>query len=158
MEELMKSLAQAQEQNLITPIEPDEETKNRFLSKMKKDAVCMFFGSIAAFAVALLIVLLMVFVIHIIVYSLKIVLIMLVVLCLPAYSVYNIFSTSGAIRKGDYSFYEAEVYEFSDKGYKVKGIGGDLELIRKKGEEKQVVGGDKVILARLKDELKLLAK
>ena len=154
--DVKKALEQGVAQNLLQPVEPDEETKKKFFKSQKKAALYMLLGSLGLLLAAIIISFLLISVTHVIVYSARIIVIILIILILPIYSIYNIFSVGSSIRKGDYDFYLGEVVEFQNEKYRVRGLENGELIFAVKPEDPSLSSGNRVIVARLKDELSLL--
>ncbi len=84
--------------------------------------------------------------------------ILLLFFLLPVYAVYNYFSTLRAIHKSDIEFYSGEILEKNDKGYFIKGVNGyRFGFIKKLGADNEPNVGDRVILARFRNEFSLIS-
>ena len=151
-----KAVEQATEQNLLVPFIPDEETKKKFLKSQKKGALQILLGSVCLLLLAVFVVVLLVSITHVIVFSLRIAAILLIILLLPIYGVYNIFSVGSSIRKGDYAFYLGEVTVFNGDSYIIRGLEDGQLHFAVKPQDASLTAGNRVIVARLKDELSLL--
>ena len=75
----------------------------------------------------------------------------------PIYAIYDAFATSKAVKNHDYEFYYGEVVNKTDNGnYQIKGL-GNLKVAVLLGK-KEYNAGDRVIVARLKDELNIISE
>jgi len=149
------AIMHAEEQELLKPVTVSEEDKQAFFSKKRRSAIGMFFGSLALLAAAVLIALLLIYVAHVIIFSIRIVIGLFLVLCFPIYSIVNIFSVNSAISKGDYGFYTGTVVGRTEKGYRIRGLEqGDIDF--ETDPKPDLLEGNPVVVARLKDEISLI--
>ena len=75
----------------------------------------------------------------------------------PIFAVYNIFATAKAIKNQDYEFLSGEVVGKTDNGnYKVRGL--EEQNISVFIGKKDYNPGERVIVARLNDELNIIAE
>lgn len=147
----------ASEQNQISPVTVSSEDQERFFSHCRRSSVTMFFFSIALLAVAALVAYLLIAVAHVIVYGPRVLIGIIVVVCFPVISLWSIFSTRRSISKGDYDFHVGQVVGRTEKGYKIRGLEqGDLTFDVDGKNAPDLVEGNNVVIARLKDEVSLL--
>ena len=137
---------------LIHPITVSEELQEKFLKKSRKSAILLIPASLAIFAVVLTIAILLVVFVKRIVFSF----LFLLCLIMPFYAVYNLFATFGAIKKGDYEFFEGVVVGKTDSAYKIRGL--EEHNIISLFSKRQFNPEEKVIVARLNDELNIISE
>ena len=82
---------------------------------------------------------------------------LIVALFFPPYSIYNFISVLITTLKGDIEFYSGECGGKYDKGYIIKGVNVyKFGFLKKLEPDTEPVAGDKVILARFKDDFSLV--
>lgn len=147
----------AAEQNQISPVSVSSEDQERFFSHCRRSSVTMFLFSLALLAAAALVAYLLIAVAHVIVYGISVLIGIIIVVCFPVISLWNIFSTRSAINKGDYDFHVGQVIGRTEKGYKIRGLEqGDLTFDVDGKNAPDLVEGNNVVIARLKEEVSLL--
>lgn len=147
---------EACENQIISKISVDESKQREIFAASKGNAFGMLIASIVLLVVAFAIVFALVKFAGIIVYSIRMVIAYIIVLIFPIYSVYNIFHTIGAIKKGNYDFYQGQIVTKTDKGYKVSGLEDqDLNFIKTKADTSNVKQGDIVKIVRIDNDLSL---
>ena len=152
-----EAIKTAAEQNKISPANVSSEDQERFFAYQRKNSLTMFLFSIALLAAAALVAYLLIAVAHVIVYGIGVFLGIIVVVCFPIVSLWNIFSTRKAISKGDYDFHVGQVMGRTEKGYKIVGLEqGDLTFDVDGKNAPDLVEGNPVVIARLKDDASLL--
>lgn len=137
----------------LTPISVSEELQQEFIKKSRSASWKLLPVSIIVSAVVSVILFLLVYFLRFFVVSL------LGIMCIafPIFAVYNIFATAKAIKNQDYEFFSGEVVGKTDNGnYKVRGI-EELAVPAFIGK-KDYNPGERVIVARLNDELNLISE
>ena len=138
---------------VITPVTVSDEMRDAFLKKSRSASWKLLPVSIILCAVVLTIAFLIVYFLNRILISA----IALLFVVMPFYAVYNIFATSKAIKNQDYEFLSGEITGKTDNGnYQVLGLEGHNipAFIGKKDYNP----GERVIVARLNDELNLISE
>ena len=80
----------------------------------------------------------------------------ILIIFFPIYAVYNVFATYKAIKNHDYEFLSGTVNGKNEHGYQVSGLEGhDISPFIGK---KEYGPGERVIVARLNDELNLISE
>lgn len=142
----------AADQELI-PAVLNEEFEKKFIKKAKSSAIKLIPISFIVAAVVLVILFLLVYFLKLLAIST----IALFCIIFPIYAIYDAFATSKAVKNHDYEFYYGEVVNKTDNGnYQIKGL-GDLKVAVLLGK-KEYNAGDRVIVARLKDELNIISE
>ena len=147
------SVNKAASEQFLIPATVSEELERKFLKKSKTSSITLIPVSflVSAIVLAILIVL---------VYFLKRVFIsFMAIFCVffPIYAIYDAFATSKAIKKHDYEFFYGEVTGKTDNGnYQIRGL--EEHNVSPMLGKKDYNAGDRVIVARLKDELKLISE
>lgn len=137
----------------LTPVSVSEELQQEFIKKSRSASWKLLPVSIIVSAVVLVILFLLVYFLRFFVIS------AIGIFCIifPFYAVYNIFATSKAIKNQDYEFLSGEITGKTDNGnYQVLGLEGHNipAFIGKKDYNP----GERVIVARLNDELNLISE
>ena len=147
------AIEKATADQVLAPATVSEELEQSFLKKEKSSSIKMipisFVVSVVVIGIAvLLVVFLKRFVISFI---------GLVSVVYPIYAIYDAVATSKAIKNHDYGFFYGEIISKNDSGaYQVKGLEGhDIPVLLGK---KDYSAGDKVIVARVKDDLNIVAE
>ena len=126
--------------------------EKKFLKKAKSSSIKLIPVSFLVSAVVLGI-------LFVLVYFLKRVFIsFMAIFCVffPIYAIYDAFATAKAIKKHDYEFFYGEVTGKTDKGYQIRGL--EEHNISPMLGKKDYNAGDKVIVARIKDDLNLISE
>ncbi len=137
----------------LTPISVSEELQQEFIKKSRSASWKLLPVSIIVSAVVSVILFLLVYFLRFFVIS------FLGIMCIafPIFAVYNIFATAKAIKKQDYEFLSGEIVGKTDNGnYKVRGI--EEQNIGVLIGKKDYDAGERVIVARLNDELSIIAE
>jgi len=137
----------------LTPISVSEELQQEFIKKSRSASWKLLPVSIIVSAVVSVILFLLVYFLRFFVIS------FLGIMCIafPIFAVYNIFATAKAIKKQDYEFFSGEIVGKTDNGnYKVRGI--EEQNIGVLIGKKDYDAGERVIVARLNDELSIIAE
>ena len=137
----------------LTPVSVSEELQQEFIKKSRSASWKLLPVSIIVSAVVLVILFLLIYFLRFFVIS------AIGIFCVvfPFYAVYNIFATSKAIKNQDYEFLSGEIVGKTDNGnYQVLGLEGHNipAFIGKKDYNP----GERVIVARLNDELNLISE
>lgn len=148
-----QSVDKAVSEQFLTSITVSEDIKRKFIWHHVKTAliiipVALFVGAAAAF-------LLNMFLGR--VHNFRITSSLITALLFPIYGVYNLISTLITIGKNDVEFYSGEIAGKYDTDYVVKGVNGYrfgyLKSLKPDTESKE---GDKVIIARFKEDFSLI--
>lgn len=137
----------------LTPISVSEELQQEFIKKSRSASWKLLPVSIIVSAVVSVILFLLVYFLRFFVIS------FLGIMCIafPIFAVYNIFATAKAIKKQDYEFFSGEIVGKTDNGnYKVRGL--EEQNIGVLIGKKDYDAGERVIVARLNDELSIIAE
>lgn len=137
----------------LTPISVSEELQQEFIKKSRSASWKLLPVSIIVSAVVSVILFLLVYFLRFFVIS------FLGIMCIafPIFAVYNIFATAKAIKKQDYEFFSGEIVGKTDNGnYKVRGL--EEQNIGVLIGKKDYDAGERVIVARLNDELNLISE
>ena len=146
------SINKAAADQFLTPATVSEELEKKFLKKAKSSAITTIPVSFLVSAIVLGIV-------FVLVYFLKRLFISLMaIFCVffPFYAIYDAFATAKAIKKHDYEFFYGEVVGKTDKGYQIRGL--EEHNINPMLGKKDYNAGDRVIVARIKDDLNLISE
>ena len=146
------SINKAAADQFLTPATISEELEKKFLKKAKS-------SSITTIPVSFLVSAIVLGILFVLVYFLKRVFIsIMAIFCVffPIYAIYDAFATAKAIKKHDYEFFYGEVTGKTDKGYQIRGL--EEHNISPMLGKKDYNAGDKVIVARIKDDLNLIAE
>ena len=147
------SVKTAETNQFLTPANVSEDLEQKFLKKAKASSVKLIPVSIIVAAVVTGIAILLVIFLNRIAISL------MGIICVffPIYAIYDAFATSKAIKNHDYEFFYGEVVGKNDSGaYKIKGLEEhDIHIMFGK---KEYNAGDRVIVARVKDDLNLISE
>ena len=82
---------------------------------------------------------------------------LLIALFFPLYAIYSFVKTIVSIIKGDIGFYSGEIVNKYEDGYVLRGVHYHLGYIEKMKPEHEPLIGDRVILARLMNEISLIS-
>ena len=137
----------------LTPVTVSEELQQEFIKKSRSASWKLLPVSIIVSAVVIVVLFLLIYFLRFFVVS------VLGIICVfyPIYAVYNIFATAKAIRNQDYEFLSGEIVGKTDNGnYKVRGL-EELAISAFIGK-KDYNPGERVIVARLDDELNLISE
>lgn len=146
------SVKAAIENQALVNVTVSEELENKFLKKSRSASWKLIPASIAVSAVIITVFILLVHFLRRIVFSLAAILFIF----FPIYAVYNVFATSKAIKNHDYEFLAGTVTGKNDHGYQVSGLEGhDITPFIGK---KEYGPGERVIVARLNDELNIISE
>ena len=147
------SINKATADQFLTPATISEELEKKFLKKAKT-------SSITTIPVSFLVSAIVLGILFVLVYFLKRVFIsIMAIFCVffPIYAIYDAFATAKAIKKHDYEFFYGEVTGKTDNGnYQIRGL--EEHNVSPMLGKKDYNAGDRVIVARLKDELKLISE
>ena len=138
----------------LTPVNIDEDLKKRFTGFHRNKALVLIPESLLVALIAAVFLYLCIMFL----YRVGVGFFLLACLLFPFYAVYNLFSVLGSIRKDDTEFYSGILVHRSEKGYVIKGL--DFHVfgyIKKLKPDDEPDIGDKVILARFKDEFSLIS-
>ena len=147
------SVKRATDDQSLIPTNVNVELEQKFLKKSKADAIKLIPISFGVSAVVIAIIVLLVTFLRIFAIS------TFAILCiiLPIYGIYNAVATSKAIKNHDYEFFYGEVTDKTDNGnYIIKGL--EDQKISVLFGKKEYNAGDRVIVARMKDELNLISE
>ena len=147
------SVKDAVNNQYLTPVSVSEELQQEFIKKSRSSSWKLLPVSIIVSAVASVILFLLVYYMRFFIIS------TLGLLCIafPIFAVVNIFSTAKAIKNQDYEFLSGEIVGKTDNGnYKVRGL-EELAIPAFIGK-KDYNPGERVIVARLDDELNLISE
>ena len=137
---------------LLTPVTVSDELQEKFLKKSKS-------SSIKLVPVSFIVSAIVIFIAFLLIYFLKFFIVSafgLLCIIFPFYAIYDAFATSKAIKNHDYEFFSGEVIGKIDSNYIVRGL-GDHKISVLFGR-KEYNPGERVIVARLKDELSLISE
>jgi len=146
------SINKAAADQFLTPATISEELEKKFLKKAKS-------SSITTIPVSFLVSAIVLGILFVLVYFLKRVFIsIMAIFCVffPIYAIYDAFATAKAIKKHDYEFFYGEVTGKTDKGYQIRGL--EEHNINPMLGKKDYNAGDRVIVARIKDDLNLISE
>lgn len=146
------SINKAAADQFLTPATISEELEKKFLKKAKS-------SSITTIPVSFLVSAIVLGILFVLVYFLKRVFIsIMAIFCVffPIYAIYDAIATAKAIKKHDYEFFYGEVTGKTDKGYQIRGL--EEHNISPMLGKKDYNAGDKVIVARIKDDLNLISE
>ncbi|MCR4688480.1 MAG: hypothetical protein K5745_02905 [Saccharofermentans sp.] len=146
------AIKDAVNKQVLTPVTVSDELRELFLKKARAESWKLLPISIVVSIVVIVIIYLLIHFLRFLVVSLF----GLICIILPIYAVYNLFATAKAIKNEDYEFLSGEVIGKTDSGYQIRGLEGQNigVLIGKK----EYGPGDKVIVARLNDDLNLISE
>jgi len=145
------TVGRAEEQQFLTYLTVDGDLRRKFISFHRNAAILFIPESIFVAALA-------VGIVYVLATYVGIAFPILILVLLPFYAVYNLFDTLYWIHKDDIEFYSAEITGKSKKGYSIKGVNNyEFGYIRKLKPDKEPQIGDRVILARFKDEFSLIS-
>ena len=147
------SVKDALSKQYLAPAAVSEELQQEFIRKSRSTSWKLLPVSIIVSAVVSIILFLLVYFLRFFVIS------AIGIFCIifPIYAVYNIFATSKAIKNQDYEFLSGEIVGKTDNGnYKVRGL--EDQAIPAFIGKKDYDPGERVIVARLNDELNLISE
>lgn len=136
----------------LTPVTVSDELEQEFLKKSRSSSWKMLPVSVIVSAVVLTVIILLVYFLRFFVIST----LALICIAFPGFAVYNIFATAKAIKNKDYEFLSGEIVGKDDSGYRVKGL--EAHAINPFIGKKEYNPGEKVIVARLNDDLNLVSE
>ena len=137
---------------VLTPVTVSDELRDEFIKKSRSSSWKLLPVSLIVSAVVLTIVFLIVYYLGLFIVST----IGLLCVIFPFYAVYNLFSTAKAIKNQDYEFLAGEIVGKTDTGYQVRGLEG--HNISPLFGKKDYNPGERVIVARLHDDLNLISE
>ena len=146
------SVKEAVNNQILTPVSVSEELEQEFIKKSRSAAWKLLPLSIIVSVVVLAIIILVIYFLRFAIIST----LALISIGYPAFAVYNIVSTSKAIKKHDYEFLSCEIVGKDDSGYRVRGL--ETHAITPLIGKKEYNPGEQVIVARLNDELSLISE
>jgi len=146
------SINKAAADQFLIPATVSEDLEKKFLKKAKSSAITTIPVSFLVSAIVLGIVFVLVHFLR------RIFISAFALFCVffPIYAIYDAFATSKAIKKHDYEFFFGEVIGKTDKGYQIRGL--EEHNISPMLGKKDYNAGDKVIVARIKDDLNLISE
>lgn len=136
----------------LLPVTVSEELENKFLKKSRSSSWKLIPATIVLSIIVCVILFLLIYFLRFFVISA----LGIFAIFAPIYAVYNVFATANAIKKHDYEFLEGSVVGKTDNGYKVLGL-EDHNIAVLFGK-KEYGPGDKVIVARLNDDLSIISE
>ena len=146
------SVKDALGKQFLSPISVSEELQEKFIKKSRSSSIKLVPVSFIVSAVVLLILILLITFLRFFVIS------AFGLLCIvfPIYAIYNVFATSKAIKNHDYEFLSGEVVGKTDSNYIVRGL--EDQKIAVLFGRKDYNPGERVIVARLNDELSIISE
>ena len=146
-----QSVNMAEDQQFLKAITVDGDLRKRFISFHRRGALLFVPESLLVAALA-------VGITYIMIYYVGVSFPFLIYVLLPFYAVYNLFYTLFWIYKDDIEFYSAEIVDKTARGYSLKGVSvyrfGYIKKLKPANEPNV---GDKVILARFRNEFSLIS-
>ena len=141
------SINKAAADQFLIPATVSEELEKKFLKKAKSSAITTLVSAIVLGIVFVLV--------H---FLRRIFISAFALFCVffPIYAIYDAFATSKAIKKHDYEFFFGEVIGKTDKGYQIRGL--EEHNISPMLGKKDYNAGDRVIVARIKDDLNIIVE
>jgi hypothetical protein len=136
----------------LSPISVSEELQEKFIKKSRSSSIKLVPVSFVVSAVVLIIIFLLVYFLKFFIIST----IALFCIIFPFYAIYNVFATSKAIKNHDYEFLSGEVVGKADSNYAVRGL--EEHKIAVLFGRKEYNPGERVIVARLNDELSIISE
>ncbi|MBR4556652.1 MAG: hypothetical protein IKO15_04135 [Clostridiales bacterium] len=146
------SVKDAVGKQFLSPISVSEELQEKFIKKSRSSSIKLVPVSFIVSAVVLLIIILLIMFLRFFVISA----IGLLCIVFPFYAIYNVFATSKAIKNHDYEFLSGEIVGKNDSNYKVRGL--EEHNIAVLFGRKDYNPGERVIVARLNDELSIISE
>jgi len=137
---------------VIAPVTVSEELEKEFIKKSRSASWKLLPVSIIVSTIVLVIIILLVYFLRFFIIST----IALLCIVFPIYAVYNVFATAKAIKNKDYEFFMGEVVGKDDNGYQIRGL--EEHHINPLIGKKEYDPGERVIIARLNDELSIIAE
>ena len=150
--EVKDSVNRAVNNQSLFPITVDKNLEDKFIKKTKSSALVLIPVSI----IAVIVMAAIIYVLYNYVGFVRIRFFVIVVFLFPIYAVYNLFSTFGAIKKHDYHFFVGDVLGKTEyDNYVIRGL--EDQKISVLFGRKEYGPGERVIVARVKDELNLIS-
>ncbi len=153
-EGVKKNIDKAVSEQFLTCISVSEKTKKRFI---RYKIGMAFMLVIVSFAVAAIAACLLYFVVSRMHHS-RGTFSLLIALIFPLYAIYDFIKTIVSIIKGDIGFYSGEIVNKYEDGYVLRGVHYHLGYIEKMKPENEPIIGDRVIIARLMNEISLVSE
>lgn len=153
-EGVKKNIDKAVSEQFLTCISVSEKTKKRFI---RYKIGMAFMLVLVSFAVAAIAACLLYFVVSRMHHS-RGTFSLLIALVFPLYAIYDFIKTIVSIIKGDIGFYSGEIVNKYEDGYVLRGVHYHLGYIEKMKPEHEPLIGDRVILARLMNEISLISE
>ena len=147
------TVKKAVDEQALVPANVSEELEKRFIKKSRSSSIKLIPISLLVAAIVLVIMFLLIYFLRLVAIS------TIGFLCVifPIYAVYDAFATSKALKNHDYEFFYGEVVGKTDNGnYQIRGL-EELKISTLFGK-KEYYAGDRTIVARLKDELRLISE
>ena len=148
------SVDKALNEQLLTRITVNEETKKRFIRYKLRAALILIPISFAIAAGAAGLLFLLWGFLHVARGSAP----LLIGVFFPVYAIYFFFKTLISIKKGDIEFYSGEVVGKHENGHAIRGLRYNLGYIEKMKPEIEPYIGDTIIIARLMNEYSLVSE
>lgn len=146
------SVKAAVENQALVNVTVSEELEKRFIKKSRSAAWKLIPASIVVSVIVIAIIVLLAHFLRRIFFSLAAILFIF----FPIYAVYNVFATYKAIKNHDYEFLSGTVNGKNEHGYQVSGLEGhDISPFIGR---KEYGPGERVIVARLNDELNIISE
>lgn len=147
------SINKAVADQALIPAAVSEDLEQNFIKKAKSASVKLIPVSFIVSAIVIVILFLLVYFLRLIAIST----IALLCIIFPIYAIYDAFATSKAIKNHDYDFFYGEVIGKTDSGnYQIKGL--EEHKIAVLFGKKEYNAGERVIVARIKDDLNLISE
>ena len=137
---------------VLAPVTVSEELEKEFIKKSRSSSWKLLPVSIIVSVLVLTVIILLVYFLRLFIIST----LALIAIAFPIFAVYNVFATAKAIRNEDYEFVTGEIVGKTDSGYQVRGL--EEHNINPLIGKKEYDPGEKVIIARLNDELSIIAE
>lgn len=147
------TVKKAVDEQALVPANVSEELEKRFIKESRSSSIKLIPISLLVAAIVLVIMFLLIYFLRLVAIS------TIGFLCVifPIYAVYDAFATSKALKNHDYEFFYGEVVGKTDNGnYQIRGL-EELKISTLFGK-KEYYAGDRTIVARLKDELRLISE
>ena len=147
------TVKKAVDEQALVPANVSEELEKRFIKKSRSSSIKLIPISLLVAAIVLVIMFLLIYFLRLVAIS------TIGFLCVifPIYAVYDAFATSKALKNHDYEFFYGEVVGKTDNGnYQIRGL--EELKISTLFDKKEYYAGDRTIVARLKDELRLISE
>lgn len=153
-EGVKKNIDKAVSEQYLTCISVDEKTKKRFIRYKLGTAFMLI---LVSFAVAAIAAFLLYFVFGRMHHG-RGAFPLLIALVYPVFAIHNFIKNIVSIKKGDIGFYSGEIVNKYDDGYVIRGLHYHLGYIEKMKPENEPLIGDRVIIARLMNEISLVSE